>query len=114
MPRSSGPRHHLPSYRDVLPGQTLEEAMQDEMDLRGHNQPDAALAMGTAQGNISRWVNPYRSERPHPVARGSARNVEAMIAYLRLRSLDDYVNLWVSSSLVAQPRAHRAQRPRRQ
>ncbi len=83
-------------FRRVKPGQTVSEAILEEMVLRGHSQADMARDLGISEGSISRWL------RPSPVVpdrrtANSSDNVDRLIRYLRLRSQDDYAALAFNS-----------------
>lgn len=84
-------------WREVPDGQTLAEALRDEMRLRGHNGEDAARFMGTSSANISRWTDPIKPTVPDHRSAESARNIRKLVIYLRLRHISDYGRLFFSS-----------------
>lgn len=89
MTRDVNGERGTPRFREVREGQTLADALREEMILRGHRSEDAAAEMGTSSANIARWISRTRPTVPDLRTADSARNVRKLAAYLRVRRLSD-------------------------
>ena len=76
-------------------GETFEEALRDEMALRGHNNEDAAKAIPTSPANVSRWL--HGETIPTLGSAQSARNIALLVRYLGLAHPSDYAKLYIAS-----------------
>lgn len=93
---------HRPSWRIVRPGQTLSQAILDEMRIRGQAfQYEAAESIGTSEANLSRWIDPVAPVLPNPASSASQANIRGIMRYLRLQSRTDYVTLWLNSAMAS-------------
>lgn len=98
-------------FREVREGQTLAQALSEEMMLRGHNNEDAAREMGTSNVNVWRWHVPPKPSLPDGNTQESLDNIALLVKYLRLRDVTDYWTLYLNSK-AARTRKKGKRRPR--
>lgn len=88
-------RRNEQTFRQVREGETFEDALKDEMNLRGHNNEDAAREIPTSPANVSRWLRGVQI--PTYGSAQSAQNIAHLVRYLRLTHLSEYGTLYINS-----------------
>ena len=95
MRKNRGGGRHEQAFRRIREGDTFEAVLADEMNLRGHNNEDAAREIPTSPANVSRWLRGV--QLPTYGSAQSAQNIAHLVRYLRLTHLSEYGTLYINS-----------------